>query len=406
MSARHTSSQLCKTLVSRSADTKILLLVVDGLGGLPDPDTGLSELDTAVLPNLDRLAAASCCGLHTPIAPGITPGSGAAHLGLFGYDPLEFEIGRGALSALGLGLDFKEGDVAIRLNFCSVDPAGLVLDRRAGRISTETCREMCGLLKQIAIPNVQIEVTPEQDYRAVVKLRGAGLHAGVSDSDPQAIGVSPMELKPLAEEAKRTVEVANEFLRQAKMLLANERPANMVLMRGFGSHPELPQFPDIYGLKALAVAGYPMYRGVAAAVGMDTVAPGNELGTACQALTERFSDYDFAYIHVKSTDTAGEDGDFDRKVALLEEVDSIVPRLEALAADVLVITGDHSTPSIMRSHSWHPVPCLISSTRVLPVAGVTFSERGCAIGSLGHIKSTSLMSFALAHAGRLAKFGP
>ncbi len=387
------------------ADTKILLLVVDGLGGLPHPDTGLSELDTAALPNLDRLAAAGSCGLHTPIAPGLTPGSGAAHLALFGYDPLRSEIGRGALSALGLGLDFEKGDVAIRLNFCTVDPAGVVLDRRAGRISTETCREMCEILKQVSIPNVELEITPELDYRAVLKLRGPSLSHRVSDSDPQVTGVPSLQLKALADEANHTVEVVNGFLRQAKLLLANERPANMVLMRGFGSCPELPSFLDVYGLKALAVAAYPMYRGVAAAVSMDAVATENDLASGCRALEERFAAYDFAYLHVKPTDSAGEDGDFDRKVKLLEEVDSIVPRLEALAPDVLMITGDHSTPSIMCSHSWHPVPCVISSKSVLPVPAATFSERGCAVGSLGHVASTSLMALALAHAGRLAKFG-
>ena len=405
MSAIHPSTELCKSLISPTADSKILLLVVDGLGGLPHPDTGLSELDTAALPNLDRLAAAGSCGLHTPIAPGLTPGSGAAHLGLFGYDPLHFKVGRGALSALGLGLDFKKGDVAIRLNFCTMDPTGLVLDRRAGRISTEACREMCEILKQVSIPKVEVEITPELDYRAVVKLRGTGLSDGVSDSDPQAIGVSSLELRALADEANNTVEVTNEFLRQTKLLLANERPANMVLLRGFGGYPELPQFLDVYGLKALAVAAYPMYRGVAAAVGMDTVATANDLASGCLALEERFAAYDFAYLHFKPTDSAGEDGDFDLKVKLLEEVDSIVPRLEELSPDVMVITGDHSTPSIMRSHSWHPVPCVISGQAVVPVPTAAFTEHGCAGGSLGHLSSTSLMALALAHAGRLAKFG-
>ena len=405
MNAIQPSSEFCKGLISTTPDTKILLLVVDGLGGLPHPDSGLSELDTAALPNLDRLAATGSCGLHTPIAPGLTPGSGPAHLGLFGYDPLRFEIGRGALSALGLGLDFRKGDVAIRLNFCTVDPTGLIVDRRAGRISTDTCRRLCEILKRISVPNVELEIVPEQEYRAVLKLRGSGLSDGVSSSDPQALGVPSLALRALSEDAHHTVEVANEFLRQAKPLLESERPANMVLLRGFGSYPELPRFFDVYGLKAFAVAAYPMYRGLAAAVGMDAVTTASDLASGCLAVEERFAAYDFAYLHFKPTDSAGEDGDFDRKVKLLEEVDSIVPRLEALAPDVLVITGDHSTPSIMRGHSWHPVPCVISCPLVVPVPAAAFSERGCAVGSLGHLSSTSLMALALAHAGRLAKYG-
>jgi 2,3-bisphosphoglycerate-independent phosphoglycerate mutase len=399
------SSEYTRDLCVRDAKTNILMLVIDGLGGLPHPDTGKSELETAELPNLDRLAAAGSCGLISPLGGGFTPGSGPAHLALFGYDPWKSEIGRGALSALGLGVDFRPGDVASRLNFCTVDEAGNVTDRRAGRIPTEKGRELCALLSAVDIPGVQVEVAAEMEYRAGVVFRGEGLSDGVGDSDPQSTGVPPRPLVAQDNASQRMVEVANAFLAQAQEILADQSPANMVLMRGFGRYPELAQFDDVYGLRALGIAGYPMYRGVAGAVGMDTVEVGWDLDSECALYEERCADYDFVYLHVKKTDSAGEDGDFDRKVTLLEEVDSYVPRLLAQRPDVVVVTGDHSTPSIMRSHSWHPVPTLIHSTYSLADAADSFSERGCQQGSLGVMPSSALMSLALAHAQRLDKFG-
>ncbi len=385
--------------------TKILLIVVDGLGGVPHPDTGKSELETAHLPNLDALVAKSSCGLHSPLGPGFTPGSGPAHLALFGYDPWRHEIGRGALSALGLGLDFKAGDVAARLNFCTVDREGVVTDRRAGRISTDKCRQLCQILQRVDIPGVQITVTAEMDYRAAVVFRGDGLADTVGDSDPQQTGRPPLALQGQTPEAARTVEVANAFLTQVADLLRDESPANMVLMRGFGGYPQLPQMQEVYGLKSLAVAGYPMYRGVANCIGMEAVETDWHLEAECAVLEQHFDACDFAYLHIKKTDSAGEDGDFDEKVRLLEEVDAHLPRLQAVGADVLIVTGDHSTPSIMRSHSWHPVPVVLASPWAVPVAATSFSERGCAGGSLGQFPATALMALALAHAQRLGKFG-
>jgi len=399
------SSEYTKDLLLADRDSKILLLVIDGLGGLPHPDTGKSELETAQLPHLDALAAASSCGLLAPLGPGFTPGSGPAHLALFGYDPWHHVIGRGALSALGLGLDFKAGDIAARLNFCTVDSEGLVTDRRAGRISTDKCQQLCQILQQVGMPGVQVTIAPEMDYRAAVVFRGEGLVDAVSDSDPQIVGVPPQPLQGQSSEAKRMVEVANTFLAQVAELLRGERPANMVLMRGFGRYPQLPQMKEVYGLEALAVAGYPMYRGVAACVGMDVVETDASLQSECAVLEQHFGAYDFAYVHVKKTDSAGEDGDFDEKVRLLEEIDQYVPRLRAIGADVLIVTGDHSTPSTMGSHSWHPVPVVLASPWAIPVAGTSFSERGCLAGSLGQLPSTALMALALAHAQRLEKFG-
>jgi 2,3-bisphosphoglycerate-independent phosphoglycerate mutase len=399
------SSDYTKALVAGGRDAKILLVVVDGLGGFPHPQTGRSELETARLPNLDRLAATGSCGLVSPLGPGFTPGSGPAHLALFGYDPWRHEIGRGALSALGLGMDFRQGDVAARLNFCTVDTQGRVTDRRAGRIPTEKCGELCGLLRQIRIPGVELAIAPEMEYRAVTVFRGEGLVDGVSDSDPQVTGVPPRPLQALAPEAGRMVEVANAFLAQARQLLAGEQPANMVLMRGIGRYPELPSMGEVYGLKALGIAGYPMYRGVAALVGMDTVETDWHLEAECEVLEERLAAYDFVYFHVKKTDSAGEDGDFDKKVHLLEEADAFIPRFEKLEPAVLIVTGDHSTPAVMRGHSWHPVPLVVRSPWAFPDQLSGFSERHCRAGSLGQIPSTALMALALAHARRLDKFG-
>jgi 2,3-bisphosphoglycerate-independent phosphoglycerate mutase len=399
------SSDFTRRLFIRGRGTKILLVVIDGLGGLPHPETGRSELETADLPHLDALAASSSCGLLSPLGPGLTPGSGPAHLALFGYDPWSNEIGRGALSALGQKLDFKVGDVAARLNFCTVDEDGLIVDRRAGRISTEKNTELCKILEQIRIPEVEIVLAPEVEYRATVVFRGQGLVAQVTDSDPQITGVVPRSLQARGREAERMVDVANDFLQQARVLLAKETPANMVLIRGFGGYPILPQMADVYGLKALGIAGYPMYRGAAVAVGMETAPCGWELESECQVLEANFAAYDLVFLHIKRTDSAGEDGDFERKVRLLEEIDEYIPRFRNLQPDVLIVTGDHSTPSRMGGHSWHPVPLALSSAWGMPDETASFSERGCRGGSIGTIPSTALMALALAHADRLDKFG-
>lgn len=399
------SADFAKNLFVKDSRAKILLVVIDGLGGLPHPQTGKSELETACLPHLDALAAGGTCGLISPLGNGLTPGSGPAHLALFGYDPWRYEIGRGALSALGLGVDFRRGDVAARLNFCTVDGRGKIVDRRAGRIPTEKGRELCERLKEIRIPGVELTIAVEMEYRASVVFRGQGLDDGVTDSDPQVTGMPPRPLQALRPEAGHMVEVAEEFLRQAAELLRDQQPANMVLIRGFGRYPELPQMAEVYGLKALGIAGYPMYRGVAGAVGMDTEPVDWALEAEIALLEKRWTDYDFFYFHVKKTDSAGEDGDFDKKVHLLEEVDAFVPRFQALKPEVLIVTGDHSTPAIMRSHSWHPVPLVISSPWALADRVQTFSERSCQQGSLGVIPATEVMALALAHARRLDKFG-
>jgi len=384
---------------------KMVLLVADGLGGLPHPDTGLTELETARTPNLDALARQSVCGLHTPIAPGITPGSGPAHMALFGYDPVQYEIGRGVLEALGIDFELKPGDVAIRVNFATIDGNGLVVDRRAGRIPTETCVELCRRLDGIQIPGVEVIVRPVKEHRAVVVLRGEGLVGGLEDTDPQETGVAPKSVTAETDEQRRTAEVLKAFVSAAAELLKNEPKANMVLLRGIASRDPIPTLTERFGIRAGAIAGYPMYRGVAGLVGMDVLPPAETSEELVAAFRDAYAEYDYLFLHFKKTDSTGEDGDFERKVKASETLDALVPGVLGVGPDVLTVTGDHSTPSSLASHSWHPVPVLIraASARVDRVA--SFGEADCLAGGLGLLRAVDLMPLMLAHAGRLGKFG-
>ena len=386
-------------------DTRIVLTVIDGLGGLPHPETGKSELETARTPHLDKLAASSVLGLTDPVGAGITPGSGPGHLALFGYDPVQHQIGRGALSALGLNFPLQRGDVAVRGNFASVDEQGRIADRRAGRIPTELCVRLCEQLRDIVIPGAQFFVQSESGYRFLLVVRGAGLSAALTDSDPQTTGHPPRPVEPLQAEAAHTAELVNQFAAQAHRILADERPANAILLRGFAQRPSLPSLTELYGLRPAAIAVYPVYHGLARLAGMTVLDTGTDFAAEVETLRKYRTDYDFFYIHYKWTDSAGEDGDFDRKVALLEAFDEHVPALLDIAPDVLVIAGDHSTPAVMGAHSWHPVPFLLHAKTAFPDHTTTFSERTCMQGGLGRFPATAALPLVLAHAGKLAKFG-
>ena len=389
-----------------STSSKIVLLVVDGLGGLAHPDTRLSELETANIPNLDAMAQESACGLTTPVLPGVAPGSGPGHLALFGYDPLKHLIGRGALEALGIEVALQPGDVAARGNFCLVDGDGLLVDRRAGRIPTEFSAPLCERLDKIEIDGVQIDVFPVQDYRFVLRLRGEGLSELISETDPQVTGAAALPVKPLTPEAKRTAELVNEFVSQASKLLAEEERANMVLLRGFAQMPNLPPMNDAYQLNTAGIAAYPMYRGLAEVAGMKVIPTGRTFGDEVETLRQNFDNHDFFFIHYKPADAAGEDGDFDAKVKCLEDLDPFIPQIRELNPDVFLVAGDHATPAIMAAHSWHPVPFMLHSklTRGEGVPG--FNERTCAQGSVGSILATQVMLLAMSHAGKLQKYGP
>ncbi len=387
-------------------DTKIVLLVMDGVGGLPMEAEGLTALEAAPTPNLDKLAAQSICGLHQPVAAGITPGSGPGHLSLFGYDPLRYQVGRGVLSALGIGFDLTSRDVAARGNFCTLDDEGRVADRRAGRIPSEKNRELCELLRQIELPNVELFVETVKEYRLLLVLRGDGLSGQIADTDPQDVGEYPLDPKPLTSDAEETAQLVQQFLEQTREILADRHPANFVLLRGFANRPDWPSMEDAFGLRAAAIAAYPMYRGVAQLTGMEVLETGTEVEEEFDTLEANWDDFDFFFVHIKRIDSAGEDGDFDRKVALIEEADAMVPRLLDLGPDVILVTGDHSTPAKMKYHSWHPVPAMLWAETCRPDGVARFGERACMTGGLGpRLPATDLMPLALAHAGRLEKVG-
>jgi 2,3-bisphosphoglycerate-independent phosphoglycerate mutase len=386
-------------------DSKLVLLVADGLGGLPLNPGEKTELETANTPNLDALAKRGVLGLSTPVLPGITPGSGPGHLGLFGYDPLQFQIGRGVLEALGIDFDLGPNDVAIRGNFCTLDDQGRITDRRAGRIASEIGAKLCEKLDKIKIPGVEVFVRPVKEYRLVVVFRGPGLEGNVEDTDPQKTGVPPLD--PVARDAgsQRTAEVAKEFLKQAREVLKNDHPANFFTMRGIDKKPHIPTFEEVYGLRAAAIAVYPMYRGLARLVSMDVLDAGSTLEDQCARLEAVWKNYDFFFVHFKYTDSTGEDGNFQSKVQRIEQLDAAMPRVTTLKPDVLIVTGDHSTPSKLRSHSWHPVPVLLSANTCRTDATTSFGESSCLTGGLGQFEAKYLMLQALAHAGRLEKFG-
>lgn len=386
--------------------SRIVMLVLDGLGGLPLQADGPTELEAASTPNLDRLAREGESGLHQPVRAGITPGSGPAHLSLFGYDPVTYQVGRGVLSALGIGFDLRPGDVAARGNFCTIDEEGRITDRRAGRLETEESRKLCEKLSKIDLSGVELFVETEKEYRFVLVLRGDELHAGLADTDPQTVGKPPLKAKPLTPEASATAALVDEFLSKARDILADHPVANMVLTRGFGQIPAWKSMRNRFGLKAAAVADYPMYRGVARLLGMEILGSRGGLEKNLDVLKENWEKFDFFFLHNKPTDSAGEDGDFKRKAILIEEVDDQIPKLMALKPDVLIVTGDHSTPALMKSHSWHPVPTLLWSPWCRPDRVVQFGERDCMAGGLGQrFASTELLPLALAHAGRLKKYG-
>jgi 2,3-bisphosphoglycerate-independent phosphoglycerate mutase len=398
------SLELIKS-ISITSPAKIIMLVIDGLGGLPRPETGKTELETAKIPNLDELAVKGICGLSEPVSPGITPGSAPGHLALFGYDPITFNIGRGVLEAVGVGFDLKPDDVAARGNFCTVDKEGLITDRRAGRISTEKCTELCRLLGGLVIDRAEIMVRPVKEHRFIAVFRGFGLSPEVSDSDPQQLGAFPLVIRAESPGAKRMAVIANHFVNHAQMTLAEYFPANMVLLRGFSKRPNFPAMSEIYKLKAAAIAGYPMYRGLAKLVGMEILETGTTAKDEFETLTENYKNYDFFFLHIKAADEAGEDGDFDRKVAVIEEVDSLLPELMELKPSVVVVTGDHSTPALLRGHSWHPVPVLVYSKWCRTDGVKEFSESACLLGGLGRLPATQIMPLAMANALKLTKFG-
>ncbi len=393
--------------LAQPGSTKIVYLVMDGLGGLPAPGGTDTELEAARTPHLDALAREGVCGLLDPVGPGITPGSGPAHFALFGYDPVKNNIGRGILEGAGIDYPMTEKDLLIRVNFATMDRDGLVIDRRAGRIDNETNRRVCRKLQEgIGLrSNVPFFFEPVKEHRALLVLRNEGLRDEIEETDPQKTGKPPLPPRAIVPEACGTEAVLSELVNEARRVLADEEKANMVLLRGYAKYRKFPSLAERFRLNPLAIASYPMYRGIARLLGMTVHAPTETIADEFEALRASFGNYDFFFVHVKPTDSRGEDGNFDAKVKVIEEVDALLPRILELKPDVLVVTGDHSTPAALSGHSWHPVPVLLSAGTCRPDRVERFGERDCIGGGLGHIPMVNLMALALAHAGRLEKFG-
>ncbi len=403
--------ELLRPLIA-SNTTKLVLVVLDGVGGMPI--NGVSELEGAKAPNLTALAASSACGLQVPVACGITPGSGPGHLGIFGYDPLRWEIGRGVLEALGLGIHLTENDIAVRCNYATAvrdDTKIIIKDRRAGRIPTDRSRQITGMLQEQIrqIDDAQVLLLPGMEHRFALVLRfSARLDQGadaIEDTDPQKEGLEPVVPAPSGSAARHVADIALKFVEKAALLLKGQERANYILLRGFSSVPAIPRFNEVYGLKSLAIATYPMYLGLTKLIGMDTLKVAGGIAEEVQALKESYGRYDFFYVHVKKTDSNGEDGNFQGKCRVIEEFDACLPGILSLAPDVLVITGDHSTPALIKGHSWHPVPVLLKSKYVFGKTSAAFTERECLKGELGTLHSTDIMSLMLANGMRLKKFG-
>jgi len=389
-------------------DKKILLIVIDGVGGLPHPETGKTELETANIPTLDEFAKRGSCGLIVPVFSGITPGSGPGHIALFGYDPVEVQIGRGVLECLGIGMELGKEDIAIRGNFATIDDNGVVTDRRAGRIPTEENERLVARLSEEIkeIKGVKFEIKTVKEHRCAIILRGKNLSPRVSENDPQKENLPQKKIEPLSKEAEFTAELLNEFIERVNQILkkANSK-ANTLLLRGISKVPDIPTFEEKYRLKSACIATYPMYKGISKLVGMDIIETGEEIEDEFETLKKIYNDYDFFFLHIKKTDSFGEDGNFYGKVKKLEELDKKIWQIKNLKFGAIAITGDHSTPSVLKSHSWHPVPLILLSENTIPDDVEKFTERECAKGILGRLYSQEVMYLLLACSLKLKKFG-
>jgi len=399
-----TKEEVLRSLAIQT-ESRLLMVVIDGIGGLPI--RGKTELEAAKIPNLDRLASKSICGLIDPISSGITPGSGPSHLALFGYDPFQYEIGRGVVEALGIGLELTKDDLAVRGNFATIDEEGMIVDRRAGRISTERNREICQFLRNgiKEIEGLRISIHPGKEHRFVIIFRGEGLKDDLTDADPQKDGLKQKGTEALSQEAQRTAEIVNGYIAKATEILKPFYPANTILLRGFSKIPEIPTMANRYKLRPAAIATYPMYRGLARLVGMKILETGENVRDEVATLKKYFDQYDFFYLHFKKPDAAGEDGNFKGKVKALEEIDRTLPSILKLKPDVLVITGDHATPALLKSHSWHSNPILLHSRYVRPDGIRRFTEKHCQRGELGRFPAVDVLPLMLANGLKLKKFG-
>ena len=393
-------------------NAKLALVVLDGVGDIATKAQGeMTPLEAARTPNLDALVAAGVAqGRMIPVAPGITPGSGPGHLALFGYDPLEFQVGRGVIEALGLGLALRSGDVAARANFCTIDNKGIVTDRRAGRIETEVCEELCALLakKVKKIGDAEVIIKAGKGHRFVVIFRGKGLEGPLTDADPHREGAPVPKAEPINKKsvkAKKTAKLVADFYKAALPVIARKKPANGILLRGIAHQPQIPTFEERYKLKAACIAVYPMYKGLAQLVGMRKLEGSLTIAQQFDRYLAEYDTYNFFFIHYKYTDMYGEDGNFEGKKKAIEDFDAALSILLNKKPDVLAITGDHSTPCVVKSHSWHPQPVLLHSAFSGSDKLERFTETGANLGSLGVFEAKYLIRLMQANAKMFDKFG-
>jgi 2,3-bisphosphoglycerate-independent phosphoglycerate mutase len=398
------SEEVIRSLTIKTS-SKIVLVVMDGVGGLRMD--GKTELEAAHTPHLDELASRSICGVADPVSPGITPGSGPGHLGMFGYDPLCYEIGRGVLEALGIGMELGDRDVVARGNFATMDQKGIIVDRRAGRIPTEKNIELCRLLQEkiSTIDDVTVEIRNGKEHRFVLRFTGDGLDGRLEDTDPQKEGKVALKATPLAPEAKKTAKIVDSFVNKANEVLHDHHPANTVLLRGISKIPSIPSMADLFKLTPACIATYPMYKGLARLVGMEILETGETIVDEFKTLKEHYKKFDYFFLHIKKTDSYGEDGNFQKKVEVIEEVDRHIPVLLELDPDVIAVTGDHSTPALLKGHSWHPNPFMLYSKYERIDDVQEFTEAACVRGGLGRFLAVDEMPLMLASALKLAKFG-
>ncbi|MHA2162844.1 MAG: 2,3-bisphosphoglycerate-independent phosphoglycerate mutase [Candidatus Thorarchaeota archaeon] len=405
-----------------------VLIVLDGLGDRPVPDLkGKTPLQAAKTPFLDKLAKEGQSGLVDIISPGVTPGSDTAHLALFGYDPVESYPGRGPLEALGAGLPSKPGDVAFRSNFGTVDVDMKVIDRRAGRAFTsDEGAILQDVLKGIEIDGVKVHFIATVEHRGAVVLEGKGLSGEITDTDPHETGVKPLESNPLIPKAKKTSDVVNKLT-----VIAHERlkdidlnadrikrglpPANTLLLRGAGQHGHIPTLQERFGIKSAVIAGGALYIGTAKYVGMEHILVEGQTGTidtnfegiAEQAINCVHNGYDYVFLHIKATDNASHDLDYDQKMLAIERTDGMIGRILEKVEDKVVIsvTGDHSTPVTIGEHTCDPVPVLLWSKFLRADSVSKFSEIDAAQGALHRIRGSDVMPTLLGYAGFIKKFG-
>ncbi|MFB6490483.1 MAG: 2,3-bisphosphoglycerate-independent phosphoglycerate mutase [Thermoproteus sp. AZ2] len=407
----------------------VLWILFDGGGDRPR--NGVTPFFIALKPVIDRLASLGSCGIMDPISPGVRPGSDTSHLALFGYDPYRYYTGRGAFEALGAGVELRPGDVAFRTNLATIDAKGIVVDRRAGRyVAPEEAREVEAIMAKIGEEverrfGVSVVYKSTVEHRGVLVLRGPVSHK-VSDTDPHKVGEPLAPAKPLdgGKEAQTTAEVVNEitrlFVEYSKGLEANKRRSernepliNAILIRGGGYMPAIEPLAQRYRVRAAAIAGVALIRGVAKSVGMDVYAAEGLGGTkfdkfeaAVRLAIDLMKRYDLVFLHVKGTDSASHDGDFKGKVSVVERLDEALrPYAEILEENYVVVTSDHATPVAVMEHTGEPVPIMLYGPDVVRDDVTRFSELTCWRGALGRIRGIDVMPTLASYLGVSEKFG-